>query len=226
MRCGFRRRRTLIKATRLRLPVGGCPWWRSTQPSGDRPHGPITLLEAFEGRRQLIAYYFMWSTGRPAAEQCEGCTWFTTQVTELSHLHLAISPSRSSVGSVQREHSLPRLQWAGRCRGTPQKAYSTRSSRRRHPHDVLACYVRDSERRLRNLLDEPSAASRQWTTPTGSWTSLSTGARRRGRTRLPTGYNTSTTPNLRTNGRPVAPVSRLEAGRSDALGIAASRDRG
>ena len=51
------------------------------------PRGPLTLLEAFEGRRQLIAYYFMWWPGRPAAEQCEGCTWVTTQVTELSYLH-------------------------------------------------------------------------------------------------------------------------------------------
>ena len=51
------------------------------------PHGPLTLLDAFEGRRQLIAYYFMWWAGHPAAEQCEGCTWVTTQVTELSYLH-------------------------------------------------------------------------------------------------------------------------------------------
>jgi predicted dithiol-disulfide oxidoreductase (DUF899 family) len=51
------------------------------------PHGPHTLLEAFEGRRQLIAYYFMWHPGRPAAEQCEGCTWCATQVAELSYLH-------------------------------------------------------------------------------------------------------------------------------------------
>jgi predicted dithiol-disulfide oxidoreductase (DUF899 family) len=51
------------------------------------PRGPLTLLEAFEGRRQLIAYYFMWNPGRPAAEQCEGCTWVTTQVAELSYLH-------------------------------------------------------------------------------------------------------------------------------------------
>jgi predicted dithiol-disulfide oxidoreductase (DUF899 family) len=50
-------------------------------------HGPVTLLEAFEGRRQLIAYYFMWWAGHPAAEQCEGCTWVTTQVEELSYLH-------------------------------------------------------------------------------------------------------------------------------------------
>jgi predicted dithiol-disulfide oxidoreductase (DUF899 family) len=51
------------------------------------PDGPLTLLEAFEGRRQLVAYYFMWHTGHPAAEQCEGCTWVTTQVAELSYLH-------------------------------------------------------------------------------------------------------------------------------------------
>jgi predicted dithiol-disulfide oxidoreductase (DUF899 family) len=49
--------------------------------------GPLTLFDAFEGRRQLIAYYFMWHPGHPAAEQCEGCTWVTTQVTELSYLH-------------------------------------------------------------------------------------------------------------------------------------------
>ena len=29
----------------------------------------------------------MWYSGRPAAEQCEGCTFFTTQVRELSALH-------------------------------------------------------------------------------------------------------------------------------------------
>jgi predicted dithiol-disulfide oxidoreductase (DUF899 family) len=51
------------------------------------PRGPLTLLEAFEGRQQLIAYYFMWWSGHPAAEQCEGCTWVTAQVTELSYLH-------------------------------------------------------------------------------------------------------------------------------------------
>ena len=51
------------------------------------PNGPVSLLDAFEGRRQLIAYYFMWQAGAPADEQCEGCTFFTTQVRELSYLH-------------------------------------------------------------------------------------------------------------------------------------------
>jgi predicted dithiol-disulfide oxidoreductase (DUF899 family) len=29
----------------------------------------------------------MWHTGHPAAEQCEGCTWVTSQVRELSYIH-------------------------------------------------------------------------------------------------------------------------------------------
>ena len=51
------------------------------------PDGPLPLVDTFEGRSQLIAYYFMWHPGHPAAEQCEGCTWVTTQVQELGYLH-------------------------------------------------------------------------------------------------------------------------------------------
>src|SRR5258708_20695704 len=40
-------------------------------------NGPVTLLETFEGRRQLIAYYHMWYPGQPAEAQCEGCTLYT-----------------------------------------------------------------------------------------------------------------------------------------------------
>jgi predicted dithiol-disulfide oxidoreductase (DUF899 family) len=49
--------------------------------------GPVTLLDAFEGRRQLVAYFHMWYDGKPAEQQCEGCTWFTSQVGELSTVH-------------------------------------------------------------------------------------------------------------------------------------------
>jgi len=49
--------------------------------------GPVTLLDTFEGRRMLIAYYFMWHSGHSAPEQCEGCTWVTSQVRELSYMH-------------------------------------------------------------------------------------------------------------------------------------------
>jgi predicted dithiol-disulfide oxidoreductase (DUF899 family) len=51
------------------------------------PDGPVTLLNVFEGRQQLIAYYFMWHAGYPAPQQCEGCSLYTSQVRELSLLH-------------------------------------------------------------------------------------------------------------------------------------------
>src|ERR671923_132707 len=70
-----------IAAARRRLPMVEVD--ATTPLIGER--GPVTLLDAFEGRRLLIAYYFMWHTGDPAPEQCEGCTFFTTQVRELSH---------------------------------------------------------------------------------------------------------------------------------------------
>jgi len=49
--------------------------------------GPVTLLDVFEGRRQLVVYYHMWHEGQPAAGQCEGCTFFTSHMRELSYLH-------------------------------------------------------------------------------------------------------------------------------------------
>ena len=72
-----------IAAARRRLPVVEVDG--ATPLVGER--GMVTLLDAFEGRRMLVAYYFMWHTGHPAPEQCEGCTWVTSQVAELSYLH-------------------------------------------------------------------------------------------------------------------------------------------
>jgi predicted dithiol-disulfide oxidoreductase (DUF899 family) len=73
-----------IAAARRRLPMVEVDG--ATPLIGER--GAVTLLDAFEGRQQLIAYYFMWHTGHPAPEQCEGCTWVTSQVRELSYLHV------------------------------------------------------------------------------------------------------------------------------------------
>jgi predicted dithiol-disulfide oxidoreductase (DUF899 family) len=52
-----------------------------------RENGPVTLLDTFEGRRQLVAYFHMWFVGEPAEAQCEGCTFFNGQVRELADLH-------------------------------------------------------------------------------------------------------------------------------------------
>ncbi|MBV9983057.1 DUF899 family protein, partial [Bradyrhizobium sp.] len=72
-----------IAAARRRLPMVKVDG--ATPLVGD--HGAVTLLDAFEGRRMLVAYYFMWHAGRPAPEQCEGCTFYTSQLRELSFLH-------------------------------------------------------------------------------------------------------------------------------------------
>ena len=72
-----------IAAARRRLPMVEV----ATDSPLLGPHGPVTLLDAFEGRRQLIAYYFMWWPGPPAAEQCEGCSWVISHVGELAYLH-------------------------------------------------------------------------------------------------------------------------------------------
>jgi len=49
--------------------------------------GEVPLIDVFEGRRQLLVYFHMWHDGKPAAEQCEGCTFFTGHARELSYLH-------------------------------------------------------------------------------------------------------------------------------------------
>lgn len=71
-----------IAAARRRLPM--------VEVDGSTPlvgaGGETTLLDAFEGRSMLIVYYFMWYAGRPAEDQCEGCTYYTAQLRELSYI--------------------------------------------------------------------------------------------------------------------------------------------
>lgn len=72
-----------IAAARRRLPmVAVDPTTELTGPSGS-----VSLLDVFEGRRQLIAYFQMWHDGGTFADQCDGCTFFNSQVRELSYLH-------------------------------------------------------------------------------------------------------------------------------------------
>ena len=72
-----------IAAARRRLPMVEVD--ASTPLVGAQ--GEVPLVDVFEGRRQLIVYLHMWHDGKPAAEQCEGCTFFTGHARELSYLH-------------------------------------------------------------------------------------------------------------------------------------------
>jgi predicted dithiol-disulfide oxidoreductase (DUF899 family) len=53
------------------------------------PHGKASLLELFDGRRQLIVYHFMFqpgASGWPSAG-CDGCSMVVDNVGHLAHLH-------------------------------------------------------------------------------------------------------------------------------------------
>ena len=51
------------------------------------PDGPASLLDLFEGRRQLIVYHFMWERDGQPDERCEGCSMFVDNLGHLSHLN-------------------------------------------------------------------------------------------------------------------------------------------
>jgi predicted dithiol-disulfide oxidoreductase (DUF899 family) len=51
----------------------------------DGPGGKASLLDLFEGRRQLIVYHFMFGPNQD--EGCDGCSMFADQVCHLAHLH-------------------------------------------------------------------------------------------------------------------------------------------
>jgi predicted dithiol-disulfide oxidoreductase (DUF899 family) len=51
----------------------------------ESPDGEVSLLDLFDGRRQLALYHFMFGPSRD--EGCEGCSMVADQLTHLAHLH-------------------------------------------------------------------------------------------------------------------------------------------
>jgi predicted dithiol-disulfide oxidoreductase (DUF899 family) len=196
------------------------------------PHGPLTLLQAFEGRRQLIAYYFMWHTGNPAAEQCEGCTWVTTQVAELSYLN-----SREITFAVFCQGPYDESIRYHDFMGWDMPWYSAKDSLdtllvgRRIGRMHIVCYLRDGDRvfetywtTIRGVeamdysyaLMDLTVYGRQepWEDSPPGWPQQCS------ITRTSSGPPTWTPVSVWPGGRPIAQWPRLEAGRSDDLGSA------
>ncbi len=194
------------------------------------PSGPLTLLDAFEGRRQLIAYYFMWHEGHPAAEQCEGCTWCASQVAELSYLH-----SRDITYAVFAQGPYGESRRYRDFMGWDMPWYSAQDSLgrllsppRRPGMMHLVCYLRDEDRVFETY----------WTTLRGveemdysyALMDLTVYGRQEAWEDSPSGWPQECT-NTRTSaarppgrrcrcrpaGRPIPQWSRLQAGRSDEL---------
>ena len=51
----------------------------------DGPAGNATLLDLFDGRRQLLLYHFMFGPNQEVG--CNGCSMFVDQIGHLAHLH-------------------------------------------------------------------------------------------------------------------------------------------
>jgi predicted dithiol-disulfide oxidoreductase (DUF899 family) len=53
------------------------------------PNGRASLLDLFDGRRQLIVYHFMFQPGAPGwpSAGCDGCSLFVDNMGHLAHLH-------------------------------------------------------------------------------------------------------------------------------------------
>jgi predicted dithiol-disulfide oxidoreductase (DUF899 family) len=69
-----------LAAERRRLPMVGI----EKRYVFEGPDGEVSLLDLFEGRRQLVVYHFMFG---PGEEPCTGCSSFTDNVGNLAHLH-------------------------------------------------------------------------------------------------------------------------------------------
>jgi predicted dithiol-disulfide oxidoreductase (DUF899 family) len=82
----------------------------------DGPAGKASLLDLFEGRRQLIVYHFMFAPGVegwPTAG-CPGCSMFVDQIGHLAHLHARDASfalvSRAPLSRIQSYQK--RMGWA------------------------------------------------------------------------------------------------------------------
>ena len=186
-------------------------------------NGPVTLLDTFEGRRQLIAYFHMWFDGEPAADQCEGCTFYNGQVRELSYIH-----SRDVTYATFCQGPYEESERYREFMGWDVPWYSMLPSAeallagRTFNRFCVVCYVRHDDRVFETywlngrgvevmaptygLLDLTVYGRQEtWEDSPDGW------PRRWGRNR---GHP------YRSDGRPMSQWSRLEAGRSDDLATA------
>jgi predicted dithiol-disulfide oxidoreductase (DUF899 family) len=202
-----------IAAVRRRLPMVEVD--ASTPVTGG--HGKASLVEVFEGRRQLIACYHMWHDGKPAAEQCEGCTFFNGQVSELSYLH-----ARDVTYATFTEGPYPEAAAYRRFMGYQMPWYSAQDSA-----DALlagrwfgmtVCYLRDGDRVFETYWG--TGRGTELMAPAYGLLDLTVYGRQETFEDSPRGWPQhwdNDGGQFRTDGRPSAQWSRLASGRPDDL---------
>ena len=202
-----------IAAARRRLPMVEV----DAQESVVGPDGDVPLLDVFEGRRQLLVYFHMWHDGKPAEQQCEGCTFFTGHALELSYLHSRDVTYATFVGGPYSESARYRD-----FMGWEMPWYSAVGASKLlagRDFGAYGCYLRDGDRVFETY----------WNTGRGTEAGgtsyhlldLTVFGRQEVWEDSPEGWPQPYTPDgamFRLDGRPTAQWSRLAAGRSDDLG--------
>jgi predicted dithiol-disulfide oxidoreductase (DUF899 family) len=131
-----------IAAARRQLPMTLMPPVAVQGPGGDTP-----LLEVFEGRRMLMAYFHMWHHGKPFEDQCEGCTFPTCHMEMRDYLHARdVTYAVFCEGSYEEsgpfakfmDYSFP---WYSAKDSDPALADG-------RDFGFIACYVRDDDGRV------------------------------------------------------------------------------
>ncbi|MFG3302899.1 DUF899 family protein [Micromonospora chersina] len=181
--------------------------------------GQVPLLDVFQGRTQLFASYHMWHTGRPAADQCEGCTFFTGQVLELSYLHSRDVTFAVFCQGPFEETSRYRdfMGWQAPWYSVPEESLDSLVAGR--AFGMKACYLRQGERVFETY----------WTTgrgveamaPSYGLLDMTVYGRQEDWEDSPEGWPQrfrTDGDQFRLDGRPTSQWSRLAAGRDDDLG--------
>ncbi|WP_422769703.1 DUF899 family protein [Plantactinospora sp. WMMC1484] len=182
--------------------------------------GPVPLIDIFDGRSQLVAYYQMWHAGRVAAQQCEGCTFSTAHINELSYLHSRDVSYATLCQGPYDESSRYRdfMGWTVPWYSVPEEAVD-RLVAGRH-FGILVSYLRDDDRVYETY----------WTTgrgnevmaPSYGLLDLTVYGRQEFWEDSPEGWPQrwdARGGQFRLDGRPTAQWSRIRAGRDDDLGV-------
>jgi predicted dithiol-disulfide oxidoreductase (DUF899 family) len=185
-------------------------------------NGPVTLLDVFEGRSQLVVYFHMWHTGKPAAEQCEGCTFFTTHIGELSYLHsrdvsyATFCQGPYEASSRYRDFMGWTLPWFSVPEASAPALLANRD------FGMLVSYLRDADKVYETYWSTGRGV--EVMAPSYGLLDLTVFGRQEHWEKSPADWPQRWDPQrgaqFRLNGRPTAQWSRLEAGRNDDLGAA------
>ena len=164
------------------------------------PSGPVSLLDLFEGRRQLIVYRFFFEPGVADWPKggCRGCSFLADQVANLTHLNARDTTlafvSRAPQPDIKRWKA--RMGWAMpwytlTVNSMPTSA-SASGTAPTHSSAMANGYFAP--------ISSTTAETRLWAPPGATSTCRRSGARRNGRTRRratprprPTGGGVSTT---------------------------------